>query len=94
MATKITTRSLKMAKINGDYINVNLITSIQENGYNTIIYFGNRNDDNQSYMELHKISVDEVMAEILSQLNGEESKIAKKESNIDKDALDDFIEGI
>lgn len=81
--------------IMGDFVNVNLITSITDNGKDTLIYFQDRNDDHTPYITIPNMKPEEVIKELLSQLNGGESKIAaKEESKIDKEALDDFIEGI
>lgn len=81
--------------IMGDFVNVNLITSMKNNGKDTLIYFEDRNDDHTPYITIPNMKPDEVMKELLSQLNGGDSKITEKqESKIDKAALDDFIEGI
>lgn len=90
MATKKTARSLNIAKIKGDYINLNTLSAIQDNGHSTLIYFQDRNDDNTPFIELKGMTPDQVMEEILKSLNGGESKIEDK-PDTNKEELDDFL---
>lgn len=97
MATKITARTLKFAKVQGEWINLNLVSSIEDNGDDSLIYFQDRNIDNVPFIEIKGLNPDEVIKEILHSLNGEapEKDISQKEQEQEDDeesGLDDFLE--